>query len=424
MHGPVGIDHKGNLVTLDVQLYSDKRAADIAQNLRNNRSVAIMENITGNTPGPQWMGIKIKWIREFMPDTYERVYKFFSPKDFINFRLTSEIYIDPSEASGTYLIDQNTDDWSPSMTDFIGINMEKLPTIAPATQIIGSVTKYAAQETGLFEGTPVVTGGGDMLCALLGAGLIGKGYAVDLTGTGSVIGFYSDKAVVDSRLTNLRHVMKGWVPYYCIDSSGGAFRWLRDNLCKQETLVARERGLDPYDYLTELVTNTNYGADGVMFFPSLLGERTMGSAYSKGVFIGMTPSTTIAHMTRAVLEGIAFFHKRALDVFDNYTDIDTVIHIGGAAKGDVWSQIKSDIYGKPVVKMKNDESTVLGVAMLAGVGAGIYESQEEAVNQIVKIGKGYNPDNKKRERYDRQYEIYCEIHDALQNQFIKYAEIK
>ena len=425
MHSPVPVTQDGEVLHKEVQLYCDKRAADFATKLSNEPDADAIFNRTANAPTSNWFGIKLRWIKDNLPDIYEKAYKVVTPNAFINFKLTGEACIDPSEASGTYLMDKDTRAWSDDLIKYVGVDKEKLPKICNAYDVIGKVTAKAAEETGLDAGTPVVAGGGDMFCSLITSGLTKNGNVVDLTGTGSVITFLDDQPVMDKRVMNLCHVMSGWVPFGCIDSSGGAFRWFRDVLAKKETEVAHQKGMDEYAYLSKLAEETPYGAQGLLFFPYLMGERSMGTADSRALFIGMNTGTTTGHMVRAILEGIAFEHKRTLDILEanSKNGIETVYHTGGGAKGDLWSQIKADIYGKPVYTLKATEGGVLGAALLGGVGVGLFDSVLSAAETVTQIDKEFLPDQSKFERYGYLFERFCDIHDVLQPQFSALAKM-
>lgn len=425
MHSPVPINIEGQVVEKDIQLYCDKRAAHIADNLLVRFDSDWLYNKTANIPTSNWFGIKLKWIKDNNPEVYENTYKFVTPNAYINYLLTGEACIDPSEASGTYLMDKDSRDWSEDIVSVLGLDVGKLPRICNAYDVIGTVTRKASEATGLAQGTPVVAGGGDTFCSLITSGLTKIGSAADITGTGSTITLLEKKPIMDKRLMNICHVMDGWVSFGCIDSSGGSLRWFRDIVGKKETEYARSNGLDEYMYLCSLAEKTEYGAQGVMFFPYLMGERTMGSAHSRAAFFGMNSGTTIGHMVRSIMEGIAFEHKRTLDILDANSEkgLDRICHNGGGAKGDFWSQIKADIYGIPVYTMKSTEGGVLGAAILGGVGVGIYGNILEATEYVTKIDKEYYPDKSKAERYEYMYERFCSMHDLLQDEFRKMSQM-
>ncbi len=423
MHGAVPVKMDGSLVDKDIQLYCDKRAADLAEEIKQLPEIEELYSKTGNMPTSNWFAIKIKWLKENMPEVYNQADKFVTPKDFVNFKLTGKTCIDYSEASGSFAMDKDEQMWSDELIAAIGIEKDKLPTIMGGYDIIGHVSEEVSKELGLSTKTAVICGGGDMLASLYTSGLCRKGNLVDSTGTGSIICYYDDKPIMDPRVMNLRHVLDGWVPFGNIDSSGGAFRWLRDNIAKKETDVARGQGQDEYAYLCELADKTAVGADGLLFFPYLMGERTMGSANSRGCFIGMNLGTEVGHMVRAVLEGIAFEHKRTIDIFEkNGKEITEVYHTAGGAKGDFWNQIKADIYEKPLHTLEFDEGGVLGVAILGGVATGLYKDEIEAAEAVMKIKKTYLPNPDNAARYRELYKVFCELHDVLQSPFADLAK--
>ena len=264
-----------------------------------------------------------------------------------------------------------------------------------------------------------------MLSMLYVSGMNKLGSVVDITGTGATIQAYTRKPVMDKRIMNLRHVLDGWVPFGNIDSAGGAFRWLRDNIGKMETEISRKAGQDEYAYLCELAEKIPAGAEGLYFLPYLMGERTMGSADSRGCFIGLSLDKTIGHMVRALLEGVAFEFKRTLDIFEaNGEKIQMVYHSGGASKGDTWNQIKADIYNVPICTLKTDEGGVLGVSLLAAFAVGITDNLEKSADKLLKIKKIYQPNPENRKIYDNSYKVFCELHDVLQPTFKHMAKIQ
>ena len=380
---------------------------------------------TANAPIASWHGVKIRWLKDHRPEVYEAADKFLTPKDYINFKMTGKTCIDPSEASGSFAMNCETDEWSDLLIGTLGIDREKLPEIKKAYEIIGHVSEKAAQETGLSTQTAVITGGGDMLSMLYVSGMNKLGSVVDITGTGATIQAYTKKPVMDKRIMNLRHVLDGWVPFGNIDSAGGAFRWLRDNLGKKEAEAARKEGKDDYACLCELAEQIPAGADGLYFLPYLMGERTMGSADSRGCFIGLSLEKNIGHMVRALLEGVAFEFKRTLDIFEaNGEKIQMVYHSGGAAKGDTWNQIKADIYNVPICTLEADEGGVLGAALMSAVAVGFVDDLEKGADRLLKVKKTYQPNPANREIYDKSYQVFCELHDVLQPSFKHMAKVQ
>lgn len=424
MHGAVPVKMDGTVVQDDIQLYSDKRGGYLADQISEQMTDELL-NISANMPIPSWHGIKIKWLKENEPAVYEQADKFLTPKDFINFKLTGRACIDYSEGTGVFAMDWKTGKWSDELIKLLDIDKEKLPEIQKSYEIVGKVSAQAAAETGLSTNTVVITGGGDMFSMLYVSGLHRKGSAVDITGTGGVISGYTETPVMDKRIMNLHHVLDGWVPFGNIDAAGVSFRFLRDVLCKKERDEAREKGIDDYAYLCQIAEKIPAGSDGLYFLPYLMGERTMGSADSRGCYIGMSMDKEIGHFIRALLEGVAFEFKRTLDIFEEHgNDIQAVYHVGGGAKGDLWNQIKADIYEKPIYTLQTDEGGVLGVALMASYAVGLIDDLVAKAEEVVKIRKIYEPNQNNFGVYREMKDAFTELHDTLQKPFKHMARVQ
>ncbi|BDZ80752.1 xylulokinase [Claveliimonas bilis] len=424
MHGAVPVKMDGTVVQDDIQLYSDKRGGYLADQISEQMTDELF-NISANMPIPSWHGIKIKWLKENEPTVYEQADKFLTPKDFINFKLTGRACIDYSEGTGVFAMDWKTGKWSDELIKLLDIDKEKLPEIQKSYEIVGKVSAQAAAETGLSTNTVVITGGGDMFSMLYVSGLHRKGSAVDITGTGGVISGYTETPVMDKRIMNLHHVLDGWVPFGNIDAAGVSFRFLRDVLCKKERDEAREKGIDDYAYLCQIAEKIPAGSDGLYFLPYLMGERTMGSADSRGCYIGMSMDKEIGHFIRALLEGVAFEFKRTLDIFEEHgNDIQAVYHVGGGAKGDLWNQIKADIYEKPIYTLQTDEGGVLGVALMASYAVGLIDDLVAKAEEVVKIRKIYEPNQNNFGVYREMKDAFTELHDTLQKPFKHMARVQ
>jgi xylulokinase len=424
MHGTVPISAEGELLSHAVQLWCDKRSAELVDEFKARPEAASAYRIAGSPPVANWFGFKIKWLQVHQPDVYRRAWKFMVPKDYINFKLTGTVATDYSEASGSFLMDANSRTWSQELVDKLAIDPAKLPELHPAYDVLGQVTADAAAQTGLAEGTPVVTGGGDMLCMLLAAGITRPGRASDVTGTASIMSVFTEAPVFDERLMNLHHVMPGWIPFGIIDSGGGSLKWFKDSLCHPEVVQAQAAGTEVYDTLNALAAQVEPGAEGLLYFPYLMGERTLGTPYARGVFFGITPRTRKGVMIRAIMEGVTFELRRTLEIVQGAGhDVNVVYHTGGGAYSDLWSQIKADIYHKKVVTFETSEGGILGSAVLAGVGAGAYPDPASGIELCLRVDKEFQPHPEWSDRYDALFELFKEVHDALQEPYNKLARI-
>jgi xylulokinase len=422
MHGTVPINAEGELLSHGVQLWCDKRSAELVDDFKAKPEAADAYRIAGSPPVANWFGFKIKWLKVHRPEIYRQAWKFILPKDFINFKLTNSVTTDHSEASGSFLMDANTEDWSEELAQQVGVDINKLPQIHPAYGVIGQVTPEAAALTGLTEGTPVVAGGGDMLCMLLSAGITRPGRASDVTGTASIMSVFTEAPVFDERLMNLHHVMPGWIPFGIIDSGGGSLKWFRDSFCQAEIAEAERIGGEVYDILNARAEEVEPGAEGLLYFPYLMGERTLGTPYARGVFFGITPRTGKGAVVRAIMEGVTFELRRTLEIVEaaGY-EVRAIYHSGGGAYSDLWSQIKADIYQKKVVTFETSEGGILGSAILAGVGAGVYEDPASGIEHCLRVDKEFAPRTEWSDRYNAAYELFKEVHDLLQDPYNKLA---
>jgi xylulokinase len=349
MHAPVPIDAQGQLISHEVLLWCDKRSDSLSSALKPDLQEGKSLFVTGNPVVPAWTGFKMKWLKEFCPDVYNQTDKFLSCNGFINFMLTGKAYTDFSEASGTYLFDAHTKKWSSDLCSMLGVDREKLPEIVSSEQIIGRVTKKAAEATGLAEGTSVVAGGGDMMCLILGAGIATTGMACDIGGTACDVSVFTSEPLYDDRLMHLHHVVPGgWISFGILDS--GAVKWFRDEFCSAEKEEAKSRGISAYELLVEKAISIPIGSEGLIYLPYLLGERALGTSASRAVFFGYTPRHTKAHSTRAIMEGIVFDLRQSLDIMtEKGISVESIRTVGGSAVSPMWNQMKADIYRNNIV---------------------------------------------------------------------------
>jgi xylulokinase len=423
MHAPVPIDSNGSLISNEVLLWCDKRSELQCSLLQPSLQQCDALQLTGNPVVPAWTGFKIRWLKEYQPDIYNNTYKFLSCNSYINFMLTGAIFTDLSEASGTYLFDAQRKKWSPDLCEALEIDASKLPEIISSEQVIGYITETASLITGLAPGTPVVAGGGDMMCLILGAGIASPGMACDIGGTACDVSVFVPEPLYDNRLMHLHHVAPGgWISFGILDS--GAFKWFRDEFCIAEKIEAAKLGISAYDLLTEKAASVPVGSEGLTFLPYLLGERTLGTSYSRAAFFGYTPRHTIGHSTRAIMEGIVYDLRQSLDIItEKGIAIDSIRSVGGSAKSPLWNQIKADIYGYVIETLENFEGGVMGAVILAATGASVFKNTETAAKTMVRTGEIYRPDPVSVNLYNHYYSFFKELHDGMQTYYIKLNKI-
>jgi xylulokinase len=418
MHATVPLGKDGELLSHGVQLWCDKRSANLVDEFKAGPHIEVAMRLAGSPPVANWLGFNIKWLKVHEPDLYEKTWKFVLSKDYINYLLTGEIATDWTEASGSFLMDAKTKTWSPELAAYLELDIDKLPDVRASSDVVGKITAEAAELTGLAEGTPVVVSAGDMLCMLISSGLTEPGRASDITGTASIMSVYVEEPVLDPRLMNLHHAMPGWIPFGISDSGGGALKWFKDELCQAEVAEAKRKGEEVYDILNPKAAAVDPGSEGLLFFPYLMVERSLGTPFARGVFFGLTPRTGTGAMVRAIMEGVTFELRRTLKIVEDAGNtVYEVYTIGGGARSDLWSQIKADIYQKPVRTFEASEGGILGSAILAGVGVSIYADVRAGAEQCLRVDKAFQPDPSRAARYDYLYELFEEVHDRLQEPF-------
>jgi xylulokinase len=294
------------------------------------------------------------------------------------------------------------------MLQFLGIDASQLPEVTPSGQVAGRVTAEAASRTGLAPGTPVTTAPMDQICAAVGAGNIAPGMITENTGAALAICATVEAPSYDPqrRVGCYIHAVKGrYVLLPWVQTAGMALRWFRDEL---------GGGLD-YDRLCREAAAVPPGAEGLVFLPYLAGAGCPDmDSRARGVFWRIGLGHRRAHFARAVLESVAFLLRRNMEFLSSLGfRADEVRCLGGGSRSELWVRIKADMLNLPCVIMDTEESTALGVAVLAAVGAGLYPTPAEAVKKMVRVSRRIKPDPARAEAYQRVYQRYARLHGQL-----------
>jgi xylulokinase len=224
-----------------------------------------------------------------------------------------------------------------------------------------------------------------------------------VAGTASIVARAAPAASTDSRLMNLRSASGGWMHFGISDAAGKAFGWFADEFCRSAD----------FDALTRAAAAVGAGADGLLFFPYLLGERTLGSPRSRASFIGATLRHDRAHFIRAVLEGITMEDRRALECLGMSGPGGPIRCTGGGADSAIWNQLRADVLGRPVQTLAVTEGGIAGAAILAGVGAGWYPDPAAGAARVCVPARTWTPDPAAAARYEWVFGRFCAAHDAL-----------
>ena len=406
MHATVLVDADGRPALDAVPLWNDKRNRDALDRFMREEPWEELLSVAGNPPSVAWWGFKLQWLKAHCPTQYARTAVVLAPKDWINFKLTGAMAIDVPEASCTYLYDASAGCWSGALANRLGIDLALLPPIREPHEVLAGVSRQAAAETGLPEGIPVVVGISDFPAALLGSGVIVPGLASDVTGTSTLLTLCTAAPVLDPVISNVRGALPNWSAFTILDAGGDAMRWARR--------AFHEKSYD-YERIVSLAADAPPGAGMLLFLPYLNGERLGSRMNARAQFIGLTSGHGAAHLHRAVMEGVAFAAARNLRIMEAAGNrLDHMIAAGGGAKTRLWLEIKASLYGCTIHTTAAEECSVLGCAMLAGTGIGIYPDLAGAVSRLVRFTSEVRPNQRWIDVYARLTPIFDHAYENSQ----------
>ena len=412
----IAVDGDGKSLC-NTPIWMDTRAQGICDRLRLEIGEKNIFAVCGNPLQPTYTLPKVLWYKENMPDVYRKADKILQSNSYIVYKLTGEKTQDISQGYGYQCFDMHTGKWDESLCSEMGLRRDLLPDILSCHQVAGYVTAEAAAESGLCEGTPVVAGGLDAACGALGVGVIHEGETQEQGGQAGGMSVCMEEYHADPRLILGSHVVPGrWLLQGGTVGGGGILRWFEAEFCCEERLDAKENNISVFAEMDKRASAVLPGSEGLIFLPYMAGERSpIWNSDAKGVYFGLDYAKTRAHMLRASMEGVAFSLIHNLETAENAgARIESLKAMGGAANSSLWTQMKSDITGKPVAVPAADTATTLGAAILAGVAAGVYSDFEQAVKKTVRINKSYKPNEENREVYSKNYETYLALYKQLE----------
>ena len=416
MMGCLCVDKSGALLRPSI-IWADQRAQAQQRAIGEQISLSDYYHIVGHRNAASYGLQKLMWVRDNEPDVYRRTYKTLNAKDYIVLKLTGEFLTEPSDASSNACVDLNTLKWSERIVNISGIDGDKLPDIVPSTHVAGGVTREAAEATGLAEGTPVVMGGGDGVCANVGAGSVKPGQTFSYVGSSAWIASTSDHPVFDEKMRTVTwaHIVPGmYAPNGTMQSAGGSYAWLKNQVCRHEAAEAERRGVSAYDLINEEIAQSPVGANGVIFLPYLLGERApRWNPDAKAAFLGLKMENERRDMLRSVLEGVTMNLGVILEILRQHLTIDEILVIGGGAKGAVWRQMMADVYDARIkVPALLEEATSMGAAVTGGVGVGLFRDFD-AIDRFIEVSAVHEPDPASVAAYGPVKELFETCYEAL-----------
>jgi len=413
MHGAVMLDSAGEvvrpaLIWCDVR--TEKQCLELNQRIGRDRLI----QLTCNPALTNFTLTKLLWVRENEPENWQRVRSVMLPKDYVRFRLTGERATDVADASGMLMLDVARRRWSGEVLQAVGIDPALLPALYESPEVCGKVSDKGAVASGLAAGTPVVAGAGDQAAGATGMGIVRPGAVSATIGTSGVVFAATDRPALDTkgRMHTFCHAVPGrWHVMGVTQAAGLSLRWFRDNF----GCAAATDGRDPYELLTAEAAKVPAGADGLLWAPYLMGERTPHlDANARGALVGLTASHTRSHVVRAILEGVAFSLQDSFTMLREMQVPVTSIRLGGGgARSELWRQIQADIYGQEVERVEAEEGAAYGAALLAGVGAKMWASVEEACDAVVKVKDRVRPNPANASKMTSCYVGYRRLYPAL-----------
>ncbi|MCL2622681.1 MAG: xylulokinase [Planctomycetaceae bacterium] len=433
MMGCTCVDRNGNPLRPSI-LYCDQRSEKEAAKIIEKISMADAYKIVGHRIAAVYALEKLMWVKANEPDIYRQTAMTLCAKDYVNFRLTGTFATDFSDASGTNAFDINTMQWSDTMIEAAGVKRSMFPDAFDSTKVLGEITREAATATGLKPGTPVCIGGGDGSCAGVGVGCIKPGTAYNYLGSSSWVALTVKEPIVDPlmRTMNWAHVVPGYLhPSGSVQTAGAAYQWLKEKICTEEMVRAEQLGHNVYEIMNSLLMESPPGANGLIFLPYLLGERSpRWNPDARGAFLGLTLATTRSDIVRSVMEGITYNLGLIVDIFRKELSVgvptvpmETMTIIGGGAKSSIWLQMMADIYDVKVQRPNFlEEATSMGAAVVGGVGVGLFPDFE-TIDRFIRIEETIEPNRENQTHYAKMKPLFDKAYFALVDLFADMSKI-
>lgn len=416
MHGLVLLNDAGEVLRPSL-IWCDQRTEEQCQAITEKVGAQRLIELTANPALTGFTLPKIWWVQQHEPEVWARVRRIMLPKDYIRFRMTGFSAIDVADASGTLLFDVVHRRWSQPMMEISRIPEELLPRVFESQEIASHITAEGARAMDLLPGTPVVAGAGDQAAGAVGLGIVRPGAVSATIGTSGVVFAATGNPVFDSqgRIHTFCHaVPERWHVMGVTQAAGYSLRWFRDQFG-----APGDSTKDPYERLMDEAGKTSAGADGLLWAPYLMGERTPHlDPHARGALVGITANHTRGHVIRAILEGVAFSLRDTLTIFAELNlPVESILLGGGGARGALWRQIQADVYGMAVALVEVEEGPAYGAALLAGVGVGVWPTVESACDAVVRIAQRVQPNPENVVHLNRRYGAYRRLYPALREIF-------
>ena len=406
MHGLVILD-KDDQVIRPAILWNDGRTQEECDYLNKTIGREVISSYTANMALTGFTAPKILWVKKHEPENFARIAKIMLPKDYIAYKLSGVHCTDVSDASGMLLLDVKNKTWSKEMIEICGIQESQLAKLHESYEVVGTLRPEIAAELGVPETVKVVAGGGDNAVGAVGNGTVKDGMCSVSLGTSGTVFIVTDHFAVDDN--NSLHMFADASGKYhfmgCTLAAASSNKWWMDEIIRTKNYPEEQKG----------ITDDRLGRNNVYFLPYLMGERTPhNNPNARGTFVGMVMDTTREDMTQAVLEGVAFSLRDALEIARSFgVKIERVRINGGGAKSPLWCKIIANVMDVKVDKINSGEGPAFGAAILAAVGCGRYANVEEAASKLIQVVETTEQSEELVAAYNKKYKVYTEIYPAL-----------
>lgn len=413
----VFVDSTGRAVRPAI-IWEDSRAQSEAEWIRQNIGMEKMRAFLGMylPIEPTWPPARLLWVARHEPDTLERTGAVLQPKDFVGLRLTGARFSDAWSSKGLVSVaDGRT---SSRYLELLCLPDHIIPSIYKPFEVVGVVRREAAEVTGLREGIPVVAGWSDALCGVLASGCFARpGIGFNVTGTSEIVGLSCGDVSDTAGLVPIPgHILGTAGALYGPTQSGGAsLAWFKESFMLLQSHGELEDA-DAFRIIEEEAALAPAGCSGLIFLPYLQGERApIWDPDAKGAFVGITGSHRTSHFVRAVMEGVAYSVRHVLETAERGSGLkaEEIRISGGASRSALWTQMRADVTGCPVRRLKVLETSTLGAAILASVGARVFTSLREATENMVHVEETVEPSDRTHEVYDKLFQLYKRLYPAL-----------
>ena len=417
------LDENENVIRDRTIGWQDTRHIDVLKELQKNHSNDEYYSLSGMSLGAYNIAV-LNWLQKHEPENWSKVSRICSHQDYFLRQLGADgYYIDEGSANFMSMLGVKDNEWNEQLMSVYNVKKEQLPTVVyEPGKVVGYVPESVSRDTGLPIGCAIALGGLDTNCSSLAAGATDEGTDVLIVGTAGVSIMISNQEIMDpqKRVTLRSNPGLGnYQLYLMTNTAASSFRWFRDSLCSLEVAASKLMGSDPYDIMTSIASNSKPGANGVTALTCLQGSHGRRKNESaRGTFLGVNLGTSKADIAQAILEGLTFEMKDILSMKEAIAgNIKNVRLCGGVAKSEVWCQMFADILQKPIELTEVPELGSLGAAMCAGIGAGLFDGPQDAVNKCVHIVKTFYPNSDKTDAYQESFERWNRAYDTLINYY-------